>query len=93
RACAARFDATALLARDPWAAGLPLGGFVRLRDAESGQVARLYIDRAARARYAAAVATREAQVLEALARDGLRCAPLDAASSGEAALARAFAIA
>ena len=29
-------DATALVAHDPWADGLPLRGFVRLRDAESG---------------------------------------------------------
>ena len=36
RTLGARFDCTALVARDPWYAGLPLRGFSRLRGAEGG---------------------------------------------------------
>ena len=93
RACAARFDVTALLAADPWRAGLPLGGFVRLRDAESGRVVRAYVDRRARARYAAAVERREGAVLSRLRELGARAALLDAAAPPAAALGAAFAIA
>jgi uncharacterized protein (DUF58 family) len=90
RACVARFEVTALFTRDPWHAGLPLGGLVRLRDAESGAVARVYVDRSARERYRAAVAVRERQVLETLRAIGARAAPLDAEAGAEAALSRAF---
>ncbi|MBC5800924.1 MAG: DUF58 domain-containing protein [Candidatus Eremiobacteraeota bacterium] len=89
RACANRFDLTALLAADPWRAGLPLRGFVRLRDAESSRVERLYVGAAARARYRAAVAAREKMVLTALRDVGARTAVLDAAAP-EAAFAAAF---
>ncbi|MGZ3498521.1 MAG: DUF58 domain-containing protein [Vulcanimicrobiaceae bacterium] len=54
-----RFDCTALLARDPWIDGLPLGGFVHVRDAETGVARRLFIGRRERARYAQAVRERE----------------------------------
>lgn len=93
RACAARFDVTALFARDPWHDGLPLGGFVRLRDAENGRVVRAYVDRAARARYRAAVADREARTLDALRAAGTRAEWLAADDGAEAALGRAFHIA
>lgn len=90
RACVARFEVTALFARDPWHAGLPLAGFVRLRDAESGAVARVYVDRGARERYCAAAAIRERHVLETLRAAGVRAATLDAQTGAEAALSRAF---
>lgn len=93
RACAARFDVTALLARDPWHAGLPLGGFVRLRDAESGRVVRAFVDRRARARYVAAVELREGALLRELRELGTRAALLDANAGPEAALGAAFALA
>ena len=34
---ARRFDATVLIAHDPWLEGLPLRGLVRMRDAETGR--------------------------------------------------------
>ena len=54
-----RFDCTALLARDPWYDGLPLRGFVRLQDAESGGQEQFFIGAKERARYRAAVIERE----------------------------------
>jgi uncharacterized protein (DUF58 family) len=93
RACVARFDVTALVLRDPWHDDLPLAGFVRLRDAETGAVARAYVSRAARARYRAAVALRERHVLDVLRSTGLRVALLDASGGAEAALGRALHIA
>jgi uncharacterized protein (DUF58 family) len=92
RACAARFDLTVLFARDPWHAGLPLDGFVRLRDAETGIVARLHIGRHARTRFASAVAARERDVFEALQRTGARVGTLDEATGPQQALARTFAL-
>jgi uncharacterized protein (DUF58 family) len=77
RACAARFDATALLVRDPWRAGLPLGGFVALRDARSGRIARAFVGRKERERYIAAVAARETQALARLESWGLRAGFLE----------------
>ena len=91
RRVAGRCDLTALVARDPWHAEFPLAGFVRLRDAESGAVRRVWIGRAERTRYAAAVAAREARLRESLESMGVRCAPL--ASDPEAALAEAFGLA
>lgn len=78
RSCALRFDATVLLARDPWHAGLPLGGFVRVRDAESEREARVYIGEAERERYLRAVRAREKEILERFAGYGLRAGLLDA---------------
>ena len=92
RACAARFDLTALLARDPWHGGLPLGGFVRLRDAESGRVASAYVGRPARGRYARAVAEREDGVVAELRRAGARVGLLDEDVGALQALARTFAL-
>ena len=80
-----------MLARDPWASGLPLGGFVRLRDAESGSVRRVYIGKRERAAFAAAVAEREARVLSSLASMGMRCGVLE--RDPERALLEAFGVA
>jgi len=92
RACASRFDLTALYARDPWHAGLALGGFVRLRDAESGAIARAYVGRGARARFAQAVAAREREVEEGLRRTGARAGLRDEETGALRALARTFAL-
>jgi len=92
RACAARFDLTALLARDPWHAGLPLDGFVRLRDAETGRVARMHVGHRARERYRQAVARRELEVAERLRRAGARAGLLDEETGPMRALARTFAL-
>ncbi len=93
RAAAARFDLTVLVARDPWHAGLPLGGFVRLRDAENGRVVSAYVDSKARARFVAAVAQRERAMVDLLHRSGARVGLLDAEGGAEYALARTFALA
>lgn len=86
---ALRFDATVLLARDPWRDDLPLHGFVRLRDAETGRVARLFVGARMRARYRAAAHAREA-ALQARFRDaGWRVGALEEAD-GRASLLRAF---
>ena len=90
RACVRRFEVTVLFVRDPWHAGLPLGGFVRLRDAESGRVVRAFVDRRARARFERAVAEREEALLERLRRTGARVGLLDAEAGAETALARIF---
>jgi len=90
RACAARFDVVALVARDPWHAELPLRGFVRLRDAESGRTVRAYLDRGARERYVRAVAEREAHACAALRRAGAHVASLDEGDGAQAAIARAL---
>lgn len=87
RACAARFESTALLVRDPWHAGLPLGGFVRFRDAATGATSRAYIGKSARARYVAGVEAREASVLHGLHRCGFRVGTIDEASAADALFA------
>ncbi len=92
RACASRFILTALVARDPWYDDLPLGGYVRLRDAESGATARAFVDERARERYRGAVAAREVATCEALRRIGARVATLDEGDGPERALARALGI-
>lgn len=92
RACASRFVLTTLVVRDPWYHDLPLGGFVRLRDAESGATARAYIDRAARERYRLAVEARERETCAALHRIGARVAPLDETEGPVIALGRAMGI-
>jgi hypothetical protein len=81
-----------LFVRDPWHAGLPLGGFVRLRDAESGRIASVYVGRRSRERYARAVAAREQAVLAALQRIGSRAGTLDEGAGPLRALARTFAL-
>ena len=86
---ALRFDATVLLARDPWRDELPLTGIVRLRDAESGRTRRVFVGSRTRARYRSAAHAREA-ALRARFRDaGWRVGVLDE-RDGRASLLRAF---
>jgi uncharacterized protein (DUF58 family) len=59
---ARRFDATAIVARDPWIAGLPLRGLVRIRDIETGRSRRLWFGEPARRRYREASAARDAAI-------------------------------
>lgn len=84
-----RCDATVLLARDPWIDELPLRGLVRLRDAESGRVARLAVGSRLRARYREATRLRDASLRARFARSGWRVAALDEGAGGDA-LERAF---
>lgn len=86
-----RFDCTALIARDPWFDGLPLGGFVKVADAENGQTASLFVGERERLNYAAAVRAREAALLERLERANWRTG-IFTESDGDAALLRAFAV-
>jgi uncharacterized protein (DUF58 family) len=86
---ALRFDATVLLARDPWRDDLPLRGFVRLRDAETGRVGRVFVGSRTRMRYREAAHAREAE-LQARFRDaGWRVGTLEG-NDGRASLLHAF---
>jgi len=89
RELAVHVDATALVARDPWHEGLPLRGFVRVRDAESGAARMVFLGRAARRRYADAVRRREERNLERLAACGWRTGVL-VEGDGAASLLAAF---
>jgi uncharacterized protein (DUF58 family) len=82
-------DCTALVARDPWFDGLPLRGFIRIRDAESGATRRIFLGRRERERYRAAVREREEQLLGRLSRNGWRTGVLQE-SDGAGALLDAF---
>jgi uncharacterized protein (DUF58 family) len=84
-----RFDATVLLARDPWIDGLPLRGFVRLRDAETARTKRVFIGPRSRERYRRASAEREAAIQERFRAARWRLGTLDEAD-GTASLERAF---
>jgi uncharacterized protein (DUF58 family) len=86
-----RFDCTALVARDPWFDALPLGGFVRVADAESARTSSLFIGRRERENYAAAVRERESSLLERLERANWRTGVFDERDGGTALL-RAFAV-
>jgi hypothetical protein len=89
---ALRFDATVLLARDPWRDDLPLRGITRLRDAETGRTARVFVGARTRARYRTAAHAREA-ALHARFRDaGWRVGTLEEAD-GRGSLLRAFGVA
>ena len=90
--CALRFDMTALIARDPWYDGLPIRGFVRIRDLESGQDARLYVGSGARERYRVATQTRESQLHEHFRAAGWRSQTL-IEGQGARSLYAAFALA
>jgi uncharacterized protein (DUF58 family) len=57
----ARYDCTALIARDPWYDELPLGGIVRMRGTEGGNV-RAYVGARERAQFHDAVRRREAEL-------------------------------
>ncbi|HTD38661.1 MAG TPA: DUF58 domain-containing protein [Candidatus Limnocylindrales bacterium] len=86
---ALRFDATMLLARDPWRDDLPLRGIVRLRDAETGRVRRVFVGARARASYHCAAHAREATLHERLRDAGWRVGTLEEAD-GCASLLRTF---
>lgn len=86
---ALRFDATVLLARDPWRDDLPLRGIVRLRDAESGRARRVYVGARTRARYREATRAREALLRERFRSAGWRVGELDE-RDGRSSLWRAF---
>lgn len=84
-----RFDCTALLAGDPWRDGLPLGGFVRVRDAETRAAASLFIGKRQREAYLGAVRERERLVLERLHDANWRTGVIGE-DDGRGALLRAF---
>jgi uncharacterized protein (DUF58 family) len=84
-----RFDATVLLARDPWRDELPLRGFVRLRDAESERTRLAFVGARTRARYHAASDAREAGLHARFRAAGWRVGTLDE-SDGRGSLLRAF---
>jgi uncharacterized protein (DUF58 family) len=79
-ACAARADTFALIVRDPWASGFPLGGFVRLRDAESAATARVYIGARERERFTRSVREREEGLRERLEACGVTAGILEEAA-------------
>ncbi len=84
----ARHDCTFLLARDPWHAGLPLRGLVRLEDSENGSQRVVFIDTQAAQKYVAAVQAREAELEARFTAAGWRWGLLD--GDPEAALRAAF---
>jgi uncharacterized protein (DUF58 family) len=77
REVAVHTDATALVAHDPWSDGLPLRGFVRVRDAEDGRTRAIFLGARQRRRLAAAVREREQTLLRHLAACGWRAGLLD----------------
>jgi uncharacterized protein (DUF58 family) len=85
---AARCDCTALIARDPWHAGLPLSGFVRIRGAEAGHV-RAWIGARERRAFVNAVQAREAQLHERFEALGWRTGIIEE-HDGAAGLLAAF---
>lgn len=84
---AQRFDCTALVARDPWYDGLPVGGFVRFADAETGEQQRLFLGRKARERYVRATREREAQIIATLYAAGWRTGIMNEGGGRHALLA------
>jgi uncharacterized protein (DUF58 family) len=83
-------DCTALVARDPWYDGLPVGGVVRFAGAEGGML-RVYIGERERTAFRSAVRAREDAVVEQLGRAGWRTGIL-AEQSGVASLHAAFGV-
>jgi uncharacterized protein (DUF58 family) len=86
---ALRFDATVLLARDPWRDDLPLRGFVRLRDAESGRARQVFVGARARMRYRDASRRRESELQARFRGAGWRVGALEE-RDGRASLLRTF---
>lgn len=86
---ACRLDCTALIARDPWRDGLPLQGFVRFKDAETGAVRRMFLGKPERRRYMEAVREREETLRAFFRRSGWRTGSLEE-SDGTVSLLRAF---
>jgi uncharacterized protein (DUF58 family) len=83
-------DCTALIARDPWFEGLPLGGMVRFAGAEGGAL-RVYLGKRERAAFRDAVRTREDTVAQRFARAGWRTGVLEE-RNGVASLHAAFGV-
>jgi uncharacterized protein (DUF58 family) len=86
---ARRFDATVLLAADPWIDGLPLRGFVQVRDCETGRTKRLFVGARTRTRYVEQSRARDAALRERFRRARWRVGALDEAN-GAASLERTF---
>ncbi len=86
------FDATVLLARDPWRDEMPLRGFVRMRDAESGRVRRVFFGARERAAYVAAAHAREDALRTRFRAAGWRVGTLDE-RGGRLSLLHAFGVA
>lgn len=84
----ARFDCTALVARDPWYDDLPLAGIVRIRGAEGGGV-RAYLGARERAAFHDAVRRREDRLLQRFEAANWRTGILHEAD-GATSLASAF---
>ncbi|MGC8485539.1 MAG: DUF58 domain-containing protein [Candidatus Baltobacteraceae bacterium] len=89
---ARHFDMTLALARDPWQEELPLYGFNRLVDAESGESLFRWFGRGERASYRRASIEREVGLVHRYRRLGWRTGILEE-RDGAAALAEAFGIA
>jgi uncharacterized protein (DUF58 family) len=68
---AAWCDCTAMIARDPWYDGLPVGGLVRFSGAEGGML-RVYLGARERASFLQAVRARESALIERFAAAGWR---------------------
>jgi uncharacterized protein (DUF58 family) len=83
-------DCTALIARDPWYDGLPLGGVVRFAGAEGGRL-RTYIGKRERAAFVDAVREREAGLVARFTQAGWRTGMLIEAD-GAASLRAAFGV-
>ena len=84
-----RFDATVLLASDPWIDDLPLRGFVRIRDVESQRTRRVFIGPKSRERYRVASRARDAELRARFSAARWRVGALDE-DNGLASLERAF---
>lgn len=89
REFAHRFDCTALVARDPWYDGIPVRGFARFSDAETGAQRSVFIGKRAQTQYLEATRTREASLLRRLSDAGWRTGVL-AEDDGKTALLGAF---
>jgi uncharacterized protein (DUF58 family) len=87
----ARCDCTALIARDPWYDGMPVGGIVRFAGAEGGTM-RAYVGAHEREAFRIAVREREDAIARRLTRAGWRVGVLHEAD-GVRSLNAAFGIA
>lgn len=86
-----RCDCTLLLARDPWHDDLPLRGFARIEDVETGERRTIFVDTRTRQRYAEAVRAREAALCARFDAAGWRVGSLDELG-GRTSLLHAFGI-
>lgn len=83
-------DCTALVARDPWYEGLPVGGIVRFAGAEGGML-RAYVGKRERDAFASAVRAREDALTQRFGRTGWRSGVL-LETDGAASLRAAFGV-